>query len=66
MPNFVKLLKSKINAGVLEQGYRPYSNRWFCVRKKNGKHQLIQDLQPANWVTIGDLNVLPDVDGFAE
>ena len=66
MPKFLQLLKEKIDAGVLERGYGPYSNRWFCVPKKNGKLRLIQDLQPTNKVTIRDLNIPPDVDGFAE
>ena len=66
MGEFTKLLKAKISSGVLEKGYGPYSNRWFCVRKKNGKLRLIQDLQPANRVTIRDLNIPPEVDGFAE
>ena len=66
MAEFTKLLKAKIDAGILEKGYGPYSSRWFCVQKKNGKLRLIQDLQPANQVTIRDLNVPPDVDGFAE
>ena len=66
MTEFMGLLKAKIEAGVLEKGYGPYANRWFCIKKKNGKLQLIQDLQPANQVTIRDLNMPPDVDGFAE
>ena len=52
MTEFTRLLKVKIDAGILEKGYGPYSSHWFCVRKKNGKLRLIQDLQPANQVTI--------------
>jgi hypothetical protein len=37
MPKLVELLKEKLEARILERSNAPYSNRWFTVRKKNGK-----------------------------
>ena len=66
MPKLVDLLKEKLEARILERSNSPYSNRWFTVRKKNGKLRFIQDMQPPNKVTIRNVNTGPVVDEFAE
>ena len=37
LPKLVKILKEKMQMGILEQPYSmvPYSNRWFTVLKKS-------------------------------
>ncbi|CAM6127114.1 unnamed protein product [Calypogeia fissa] len=52
MPKLNDLLKEKLANRVLERADAPYSNRWFIIRKKNGKLRFIQDMQPLNKVTI--------------
>ena len=44
----------------------PYSNRWFTVPKKSGALRFIQDMQPANKVTIRNKGSRPIVDEVAE
>ena len=48
MPMLMKLLKQKVELGILEPSSAPYSNRWFTVPKKNGTLLFIQDLQLVN------------------
>ena len=62
----VSLLKEKIDAGIIEPSFGPYSNRWFTVLKKDGKLRFIQDMQPLNKVTVRNMAVRPDVDELAE
>ena len=52
--------------GILEPSMAPYSNRWFTVPKKSGALQFIQDMQPANKVTIRNKGSGPNVDEVAE
>ena len=66
MPMLMKLLKQKVELGILEPSSAPYSNRWFTVPKKNGTLRFIQDLQPVNKVTIRNTGVGPSIDEFAE
>lgn len=66
MPKLIDLLKEKMEARILERSNAPYSNRWFTVRKKNGKLRFIQDMQPPNKVTIRNVGTGPIVDEFAE
>jgi hypothetical protein len=66
MPQLVELLKEKLKARILERSEAPYSNRWFTIRKKNGKLRFIQDMQPPNGVTIRNVGTGPIVDEFAE
>ena len=44
----------------------PYSNRWFTVSKKSGVLRFIQDMQPANKVTIRNKGSGSIVDEVAE
>ena len=62
----IELLKHKINAGVYEPSQSSYRSRWFCVLKKNGKLQIVHDLQPLNKISICDAGLPPIVDDFIE
>ena len=66
IPKLFKLLKEKIEMGILEPLNTPYSNRWFMVPKKNGTLRCIQDLQPVNKVTIRNVGIGRSIDEFAE
>jgi hypothetical protein len=66
LPNLVNLLKEKMQMGILEPSMAPYSNRWFTVPKKSGALRFIQDMQPANKVTIRNKGSGPIVDEVAE
>jgi hypothetical protein len=41
LPNLVELPKEKMEAKILERSIAPYLNRWFTVKKKNGKLRFI-------------------------
>ena len=62
----MSLLKEKMQMGILEPSMAPYSNRWFTVPKKSGALRFIQDMQPANRVTIRNKGSGPIVDEVAE
>jgi hypothetical protein len=48
-----KLVKQKMDAGVLKPSNSSYWSRWFCVLKKDGKSLCtVQSLEPLNKVTI--------------
>jgi hypothetical protein len=66
LPQLVELLKEKVRAQILEPSGAPYSNRWFTIRKKNGKLRFIQDMQPPNAITIRNVGTGPIIDEFAE
>ena len=66
LPKLVSLLKEKMQMGILEPSMAPYSNRWFTVPKKSGALRFIQDMQPANGVTIRNKGSGPIVDEVAE
>ena len=66
LPKLVELLKEKVRMGILEPSMAPYSNRWFTVPKKSGALRFIQDMQPANKVTIRNKGSGPIVDEVAE
>jgi hypothetical protein len=52
--------------GILEPSMAPYSNRWFTIPKKSGALRFIQDIQPANRVTIRNKGSGPIIDEVAE
>ncbi len=62
----IALLRKRIASNVLEPGIGPYSNRWFTVPKKDGNLRFIQDLQPANKVTVQNTGVAPVVENYVE
>jgi hypothetical protein len=66
LPKLVNLLKEKMQMGILEPSMAPYSNRWFTITKKSGTLRFIQDMQPANRVTIRNKGSGPIIDEVAE
>ena len=66
IPKLIKLLKEKVEMGILEPSNAPYSNNWFTVPKKNGTLRFIQDLQPVNKVTIRNARIGLSINEFAE
>jgi hypothetical protein len=62
-----KLVKQKMDAGVLKPSNSSYRSRWFCVLKKDGKSLcIIQSLEPLNKVTITHSGVFPFTKQLAE
>ncbi|KAL3699107.1 hypothetical protein R1sor_017129 [Riccia sorocarpa] len=66
LPKLINLLKEKMRMGILEPSMAPYSSRWFTVPKKNGSLRFIQDLQPANSVTIRNVGTGPIIDDVVD
>jgi len=64
--NVVKIIRNKIAAGTYELSSLLYRSRWFTVLKKNGKLQIVHDLQPLNAVTICNSAVPPFTEQLAE
>uniref|UniRef100_A0A388LF10 CCHC-type domain-containing protein n=1 Tax=Chara braunii TaxID=69332 RepID=A0A388LF10_CHABU len=62
----IAFLKEKMVSHVAEPSDRAYANRWFFLRKLNGKIRWIQDLQKVNEVTIRDVGSVPHADLLAE
>ncbi|OMJ17192.1 hypothetical protein AYI69_g7519, partial [Smittium culicis] len=63
----VSMIKSKVDSGILEPGTSAYANRWFTIKKKDGETlRFIQDMQPANAVTIKDGGLPPITEDFAD
>ncbi|KAL3686531.1 hypothetical protein R1sor_009105 [Riccia sorocarpa] len=62
----IALLKEKVRMGILEPSMAPYSSRWFIVQKKSGALCFIQDLQPANRVTIRNVGIGHVVDEIVD
>ncbi|GBG68596.1 hypothetical protein CBR_g3140 [Chara braunii] len=62
----IAFLKEKMVSHVAEPYDSAYANRWFFLRKPNGKIQWIQDLQKVNAVTIRDVGSVPHTDLLAE
>ncbi|OMJ26508.1 hypothetical protein AYI69_g3982 [Smittium culicis] len=60
------ILKEKILSGILEPTNGPYSNNWFCIKKKTGGYRFIQDVRNVNAVTKKNAAKPPLVDAFAE
>lgn len=55
----IKILKDRIDRGILEESHASYRNKWFLVMKKDGKLRLINDAQRYNAFTIKDALVPP-------
>jgi hypothetical protein len=60
------MIDERLEAGTLEYCHGPYRNQWFAVKKKNGKHRLVDAAMKYNAVTIRDANLPPDVDEISE
>jgi hypothetical protein len=67
LPLVVKMLKERLDKGILEYSEGPYRNPWFLVKKKTpGDYRLINSATHLNAVTRRDANLPPSVDEFAE
>ncbi|GBG82540.1 hypothetical protein CBR_g34916 [Chara braunii] len=62
----IAFLKENMVSHVAEPSDNAYANRWFFLRKPNGKIRWIQDLQKVNAVTIRDVGSVPHADLLAE
>ena len=61
-----RLLKDKLQARVCERCRSPYVNRWFLLRKANGKLRWIQSLIRVNNVAIRNAGRIPDPEKTSE
>ncbi|GBG87985.1 hypothetical protein CBR_g46355 [Chara braunii] len=62
----IAFLKEKMVSHVAQPSDSAYANRWFFLRKPNGKIRWIQDLLKVNAVTIRDVGSVPHSDLLAE
>ena len=63
----MKMLKERLNKGILEYFKGPYKNLWFLVKKKTLRdYRLINSATHLNIITRRDVNLLPSVDEFTE
>ncbi|PVU92774.1 hypothetical protein BB559_003592 [Furculomyces boomerangus] len=52
------MLKYKINWAIIEPNSDPCANRWFVIKKKDkSKLRFIQDVRPANSITIQNADI---------
>ena len=61
-----KIVREKLDYGLLEFSQEQYRGRYFLVGKKDGKWRLINDVQLMNKVTIRDAGMPPGADEFSE
>ena len=66
LPRVTEILIEKARMRIIEPCFSPYTNRWFTIKKKDGSLRFIQDLQPANSITIRNMAIGLVVDAFAE
>jgi hypothetical protein len=67
LPLVIKMLKERLNRGVLEYSKGPYRNLWFLVKKKKpGDYRLINLATYLNAVTRRDTNLPPSINEFAK
>ncbi|KAL3687181.1 hypothetical protein R1sor_013490 [Riccia sorocarpa] len=66
LPKLIALLKEKVRMGILEPSMAPYSSSLLTVPKKSDALRFIQDLQPANRVTIRNVGTGPVVDEIVD
>ncbi|GBG88874.1 hypothetical protein CBR_g48486 [Chara braunii] len=62
----IAFLKEKMVFHIAEPSDSANANRWFFLRKPNGKIRWIQDLQKVNAVTIRNVGSVPHADLLAE
>jgi hypothetical protein len=67
LPLVVKMLKERLNKGVLEYSKGLYKNLWFLVKKKKpGEYRLINLATYLNAVMRRDANLLLSINEFAD
>ena len=64
-PVVVNMLRDRLKRGTIEEGYGPYRNPWFLVKKKDSDYRLINSATKLNAVTIRDAMVAPGADEYA-
>jgi hypothetical protein len=62
----VAMINDRLDRGNLERCDSQYRNPWFLVKKKDGKHRMINNAQHMNRVTLRDANLAPTADEFSE
>ena len=61
----IKLLRTRMERGILEEGHGPYRNPFFLVQKKDGQFRLINSATLMNKHTIRDSLIPPGCDEFS-
>jgi ribonuclease HI len=61
----IKLLRTRLERGILEEGHGPYRNPFFLVQKKDGQFRLINSATLMNKHTIRDSLIPPGCDEFS-
>jgi hypothetical protein len=64
--DILKILRNTIASGTYEPSSSSYCLYWFTMLKRNGKLQIVYDLQPLNAVTIRDSTMIPFMEQLAE
>jgi hypothetical protein len=62
----IEMFNARLDRGTLERCDSQYRNPWFLVKKKDGKHRIINNAQHMNRVTIRDANLAPTAEEFSE
>lgn len=65
MDKFLKVLRIRIEKGILEESHAAYRNAWFIVKKKDGGLRLINSATKLNAVTIRDAWMPENCDEFS-
>lgn len=60
------LLRQRLRTGLYERAESPYSSKWFCVPKKDGKLRLVHGVERMSSITIKDAGVPPVLQPFVE
>lgn len=55
-----------MRTGLYERAESPYSSKWFCIPKKDGKLRLVHGVERMNSITIKDAGVPPVLEPFVE
>ncbi len=66
VPEVIRMLQERCDAGTLEPCHGPYRNSWFLVRKKSGAYRHVDAAMKYNAVTIRDALLPPDADEVSE
>jgi len=61
-----EMIEERVWQGLFEPAWGPYRNAHFLVPKKNGKYRFIISGVSANWHTLEDAGIPPNVEEFSE
>jgi hypothetical protein len=59
-----EIFRDKIRNSAYEPSLSSYCSPWFCMMKKNGKLQIVHNLEPLNWIMIQDAGLPPSPEEF--